>query len=152
MKSSCAACFVERQMRGYHNVGSLSYASWQEFIDEFISEFCPKNEVQMSRTDLETMKFFQGGRSVDEYIDNFREIVQRARYFEGAHIILKFRQGLDEKIQDHVACLTEGRPSDDSPQQWYAAAILCDENHIANEAFRTHSWIAPTPTNTSSMF
>jgi hypothetical protein len=152
MKSGRAARFVERQMRDYHNVGSLSYGSWQEFVDEFIAEFCPKNEVQTSRTDLETTKFFQGGRNVDEYVDDFREIVQRSRYFEGAHIVLKFRQGLDEKIQDHVACLTEGRPSDDSPQQWYAAAILCDENRIANQAFRAYSRIAPTPPNTSSVF
>jgi hypothetical protein len=152
MKSGHAAHFVERQMQGYHNVGSLSYGSWQEFVHEFISEFCPKNEVQTSRTNLETMKFFQGGRSVDEYVDNFRKIVQCARYFEGAHIVLKFHQGLDEKIQNHVACLTEGWPSDNSLQQWCAAAILCDENHIANEAFRTYSWIAPTPPNTSSVF
>jgi hypothetical protein len=84
-------------MQGYHNVG-ISYASWQEFVDKFISEFCPKNEVQTSRTDLETTKFFQGGRSVDEYVNDFCEIVQRARYFEGTHIVLKFCQGLDEKI------------------------------------------------------
>jgi hypothetical protein len=89
---------------------------------------------------------------VDEVSMSTLTIVQRARYFEGAHIILKFRQGLDEKIQDHIACLTEGRPSDDSLQQWYAAAILCDENRIANEAFWTHSQIAPTPMNTSSVF
>jgi hypothetical protein len=61
MKSGHAAHFVEQQMRGYHNVGSLSYASWRELVDEFISEFCLKNEVQTSRTNLETMKFFQGG-------------------------------------------------------------------------------------------
>jgi hypothetical protein len=97
MKSGRAARFVEHQMRGYHNVGSLSYGSWQEFVHEFISEFCPKNEVQTSRTDLKTTKFFQGGRSVNEYVDDFREIVQRARYFEGTHIFLKFHQGLDEK-------------------------------------------------------
>jgi hypothetical protein len=61
MKSGCAARFVERQMRGYHNIGSLSYGSWQEFVDEFIAEFCLKDEVQTSRTDLKTTKFFQGG-------------------------------------------------------------------------------------------
>jgi hypothetical protein len=152
MKSSRAAHFVERQMRGYHDIGSLSYGLWQEFVYEFIAEFCPKNEVQTSKTELETTKFFQGGRNVDKYIDDFRELIQRARYFEGAHITLKFRQGLDEKIQDHVACLTSGQPSDNSPQQWYDAVLLCDENHIANEAFCTSSRIAPTPLNASSVF
>jgi hypothetical protein len=152
MKSGHAARFVECQMWGYHNIGSLSYGSWQEFVDEFIAKFCPKNKVQTSRTELKTTKFFQCGRNINEYVDDFRKIVQRACCFEGAHIILKFRQGLDEKIQDHVACLTEGRPSDDSSQQWYAAVIPCDESCIANEAFWTYSQIAPTPLNASSVF
>jgi hypothetical protein len=151
MKSGHAAHFVEQQMRGYHDIGSLSYGLWQEFVYKFIAEFCPKNEVQTSRTKLETMKFFQGGRNVDKYIDDFRKLIQQACYFEGTHITLKFHQGLDEKIQDHIACLTLGQPSDDSPQQWYNAALLCDENRIANEAFRTSSWIAPTPPNASSV-
>jgi hypothetical protein len=37
MKSGHAARFVERKMWDYHNVGSLSYGSWQEFVDEFIA-------------------------------------------------------------------------------------------------------------------
>jgi hypothetical protein len=49
--------------------------------------------------------------------------------------MLKFQQGLNPKVQDHVACLTSGHPLDTSPKQWYDAAILCDENRIANEAF-----------------
>jgi Retrotransposon gag protein len=119
----------------YEVVGSLTYMTWQEFTLEFVTEFCPKNEVQTSQTNLETATYFQGSRTVDEYVDSFREVVEKARYFEGAHIVLKFRQGLNAKIQDHVACLTQGCPSDEIPQQWYDAAILCDENRIANAAF-----------------
>jgi hypothetical protein len=66
----------------------------------------------------------------------------QARYLEGSHIALKFRQGLNPKIQDYVACLTEGRPLDKNPHEWYAAAILCDENCITNEAFKTSLRIA----------
>jgi Retrotransposon gag protein len=135
MKNERAAHFVDRNMRMYNVVGSLTYATWQEFALEFIAEFCPKNEVQMSRTDLETMTYFQGSRTIDEYVDSFREVVEKARYFQGAHIVLKFRQGLNAKIQDHVTCLTPGCPSDEIPQQWYDAAILCDENRIANATF-----------------
>jgi hypothetical protein len=61
MKSGWAARFVDRQMRAYHYIRSLSYWSWQEFVDEFIIDFCPKNKVQTSRTKLETSRFFQGG-------------------------------------------------------------------------------------------
>jgi hypothetical protein len=79
--------------------------------------------------------YFQGSCTIDEYIDRFKEMVDKAHYFEGSHIVLKFCQGLSSKIQDHVTCMTKGQPSNETPEQWYAAAILCDENHIANAMF-----------------
>ena len=79
-----------------------------EFIAKFIADFCLKNEVQMLRTELETSRYFQGSQTVDEYVDDFCEVVDCACYFEGAHIILKCHQGLKPKIKDHVACLTSG--------------------------------------------
>jgi Retrotransposon gag protein/Zinc knuckle len=130
-----AAHFVDRKMRMHNVVGSLTYTTWQEFVLEFIADFCPKNKVQTLQTELETATYFQGSQTIDEYVDSFREIVDKARYFEGAHIVLKFCQGLNAKIQDHIACLTQGCPSDKIPQQWYDTAILCDENCIANAAF-----------------
>jgi hypothetical protein len=52
--------------------------------------------------------------------------------------------------------LTYGRPSDNSPQEWYDATILCDENRIANSTFqsmfrntRTATSIIVTPTKSS---
>ena len=155
MKTDRASRFVARHMRNYQTVGGLSYATWNKFVAEFITEFCPKNELLTSRTDLETSKYFQGSRNVDEYVDEFRELIDRARYFEGAHIVMKFRQGLNPRIQDYVACLTSGRPSDDDPKSWYAAAILCDENRIANEAFKASSRLTPhveTPPSNGGLF
>jgi hypothetical protein len=90
MKSGWAAHFVDCQMCAYHDIRSLSYQSWQEFVDKFIIDFCPKNKVQTLRTELETLRFFQGGQDVDEYVNDFHELIQHAQYFEGAHIALKF--------------------------------------------------------------
>jgi hypothetical protein len=58
------------------------YSSWAEFI----GEFCPKNEVQTARMNLKMVKYFQGLKTVNEYVDEFCEIVDCARYFKGAHI------------------------------------------------------------------
>ena len=60
MKSGCTVRFVNRQMRSYQAIGSLPYATWMEFVVEFIADFCPKNEVQTLRTELETLRYFQG--------------------------------------------------------------------------------------------
>jgi hypothetical protein len=65
-------------MRSYQNVGLILYEMWGEFIEDFMADFCPKNEVQTSRTELETLRFFQNRRTADKYIDNFKELVDRA--------------------------------------------------------------------------
>ena len=137
MKVARAARFTDRAMRIAQSTGSLPWLSWADFRLEFVRDFCPKNEVQTARTDLETTKYHQGSRSVDEYVDEFRELVDRAKYTEGSNIALKFRHGLNSTIQNYIACLTHGRPSDDNPEDWYDAAILCDENRIANAAFQS---------------
>ena len=41
---------------------------------------------------------------------------------------------MNSTIQNYIACLTHGCPSDDNPQDWYDAVILCNENCIANAA------------------
>ena len=87
MKSGCASCFVDCQMRDYQSVGSLTYTLWSEFIEDFITEFCPKNKIQTLRTELETPKYYQGSRTVDKYVNDFRELIEQARYFSKGLIL-----------------------------------------------------------------
>jgi hypothetical protein len=44
MKNKRAAHFVDRNMRMYNVVGSLTYATWQEFVLEFVTQFCPRTK------------------------------------------------------------------------------------------------------------
>jgi len=81
---------------------------WAEFRLEFICNFCPKNEVQTAHMDLETSKYHQGSHSVDEYVDEFCELVDCTEYTEGANIVLKFQHGLSPIIQNYITCLTYG--------------------------------------------
>ena len=71
-------------------VGGLSYTTWNKFIVDFTTEFCPKNELLTLRTDLKTLKYFQGSRIIDKYVDDFCELIDHARYFKGAHIVMKW--------------------------------------------------------------
>jgi len=108
MKGNCAAHFTDQTMQLAQQTGSLPWVTWAEFRLEFICDFCPKNEVQMARMDLETSKYHQGSHSVEKYINEFWELVEHAEYTEGVNIVLKFRHGLSPIIQNYIACLTYG--------------------------------------------
>jgi hypothetical protein len=69
---------------------------------------------------------------VDDYIDEFLELVKEAGYVDGLSIIMKFRRGLDRNIQDRIAELVQGRPEDDDPDRWYSVAHMFDINQIMN--------------------
>ena len=48
MKSNCATLFVDHSLHTYRILGKLPFKSWLEFSTAFITEFCPKNEVQVA--------------------------------------------------------------------------------------------------------
>jgi len=124
---------------GIAPMGNLGWVQTQVHM-----RLLPKKEVQMACMDLETSKYHQGSCSVNEYIDEFCELVDCAEYTEGMNNVLKFWHGLSPIIQNYITCLTYGRPSDDIPKDWYDAVILCDENCIVNSAFQSTLWSTQT--------
>jgi len=150
MKAGRAALFADRTIRTHSKTGSVPFASWGDFRDTFVKEFCPKNEVQTARMKLEGTRYHQGSRSVEAYLDEFRELVDRAEYVEGGNVVLKFRHGLSADIQRQIAILTTGRPGDDDAEAWYAAALSADENRVANEAFQSSQRVVKPPAPTST--
>jgi len=84
---------------------------------------------------------------VDEYLDEFQDLITEAGYSDPKTIVVKFRRGLDTQIQNAIATMPSGRPSDMVPMDWYTAARTIDQNRATNEAFqssyRTPS-VAPT--------
>jgi hypothetical protein len=101
----------------------------------FTSKFCPKNEATAALTKLESTRYYQGRKAVDDYIDEFSELIDEAGYTDGLSIVMKFRRGLDRDIQDWIAELVQGRPEDDDLDGWYSAAHMFDANRTANQAF-----------------
>jgi hypothetical protein len=137
MKSGRAALFARRVLRDEAKSKIPKYPTWEAFREAFVAEFCPKNETQLALAKLETTRYHQGKRTVDEYVDDFRELIDQAGYMEGLGIVTKFRRGLNKEIQDQIANIPIGRPDDANPDEWYEAAIRSDENRIANELFHS---------------
>ena len=89
---------------------------------------------------------------MDDYIDEFSELIDEAGYTDGLSIVMKFRKGLDQDISDHVAEMVQGRPEDNDPDGWYEAAQMFDANRAANQAFHgVQHAVVPTPSTRTTL-
>ena len=80
------------------------------------------------------------------------ELVAEAGYTDPKIAVVKFQKGLDPQIQNTIATMAYGRPSDASPEGWYEAAKNVDQNRAANEAFKlAYRAPASTPTRLTSV-
>ena len=77
---------------------------------------------------LESAKYFQGKRSIDNYIDEFEDLVDLAGYTDAIAIVIKFRRGLDPLVQDKIAESGTDRPSDNDFAGWAKATRRFDTN------------------------
>lgn len=139
MKSGRAAKWAARVFRWEEeeSPGSYRFVDWEDFRKEFKAEFCPAHTDISAINRLESASYFQNKRSVDEYLDEFLDLITEAGYTDPKTTVVKFRRGLESRIQDAIATMTSGRPSDEIPSQWYNAARTLDQNRATNEAFRS---------------
>ena len=87
-KSDQAACFAGRVMRLEQKSGRWNYKDLQAFKQEFEELFCVKYEQLAALTKLEGMSWYQGKDSVEDYIDQFLELVELAEYSDDKTIIM----------------------------------------------------------------
>ena len=149
MKSGRAARWAARVFKWEEVRKTPSFPNWEGFRDEFKKEFCPAHTEATAINRLESTAYFQRNRSVDAYLDEFIDLIVEAGYTDAKTVVIKFRKGLDPQIQNAIATMTNGRPSDMDTGGWYGAARTIDENKATNEAFRS-SYRSPAVTQTST--
>jgi len=86
---------------------------------------------------------------MDEYLDEFQDLITEAGYSDPKTIVLKFHRGLDSQIQNAIVTMPSGHPSNMVLTDWYTAARTIGQNQATNEAFQS-SFQAPNtaPTQT----
>jgi hypothetical protein len=140
MKSGRAAKWAARIFRWEElpeNAGYSKFLDWEDFRAEFKKEFTPAHVDSLAINRLETTAYYQKTRSLDDYIDEFQDLITDSGYTDPKTIVVKFRRGLNPQIQNAVATMASGRPSDTDPTRWYETARTVDENRATNEAFQS---------------
>ena len=57
---------------------------------------------------LESTSYFQESRSVDNYLDEFIDLITEAGYTDPKIVVVKFRRGLKPEIQNAIAMMAYG--------------------------------------------
>jgi len=135
MKIGCASRWATREFEAEVRNRRFRFLDWLDFEEEFWKDFLPLNAEAATVNTLEKTDYFQGSRSVDAYLDQFRDLISDSGYSDLKTVVVKFRQGLDCQISMALAAMPSGRPSDSDPEAWFCLAIQLDQNQAADEAF-----------------
>ena len=143
-KDGRAAKWSENLFRQEADTGIFPIQSWAHFEQQFRSQFFPVNAEADAVNALEGSSYYQGHRTVDDYLDTFLTLVSDAGYSDPWTLVVKFRRGLKTSIQSQIATMPFGRPADTDPEAWYAAARRIDQARLTNEAFQSTLWSTTT--------
>lgn len=132
-KTGRAAKFADRLLRAEPGKG-LQLTTWKDFEKEFTQRFCETNERVHALTKLEGSSWHQRGSPVDDYIDAFEELIDLAGLETDAGLVMKFRRGLSNNIQDKIAEMQDA-PALDDLASWKSASRRIYQNLEANRAF-----------------
>jgi len=78
MKAGWAAKWTACIFRWEEDLENKNYSrflDWEDFRDKFRREFCPVYEDSAAVNRLESIAYFQQSRSVDEYLDEFLNLI-----------------------------------------------------------------------------
>jgi len=124
------------------DTGIFPIQTWGEFEQQFWLHFFPVNAEADAINTLEGTSYHQGNQMVDDYLDGFQALVSDAGYTD-PQTLVKFQQGLRLGIQNQIATMPYGRPTNTDPDAWYTAARRIDQAYLANEAFQSVSRSTP---------
>jgi len=128
MKTRCANRWATREFEQEAKAGHLRFIDWLDFEEEFRKDFMPLDSESAAINVLETTAYFQGKRTVDDYLDQFRDLIYDSGYTDPKTVVVKFCRGLDRQISTALAGMTYGRPSDTDPEAWFRLAVRMDSH------------------------
>ena len=87
------------------NLDQTRFLDLDDFCNDFKKEFTPAHSNALAINHLESVAYYQKGRPLDDYIDEFQDLVLDSSYTDPKTIVVKFCQGLSAQIQNVVATM-----------------------------------------------
>ena len=94
MKAGHAGRWATHEFKHEAKSGHLRFIDWVKFEDEFRKDFMPLDSEAAAVNVLETT-YFQGRQSVDDYLDQFKDLIEDSGYSDLKTIVVKFCRGLN---------------------------------------------------------
>ena len=102
--------------------GEIEYETVEEFLTSLRKEFGGGEEESVKAAELRRME--QGGKTMEEYVQEFKRTVRGSGY-EGQPLVEEFKRGINRGIRRK---LMEAENPLISIEQWYRRAMALDRN------------------------
>jgi len=132
LTSGTAALWADH---AYNQQGALRFQTLTEFSSEFSRAFTLVDCAATATATLEGTSYFQNGRSVQDYVDQFRMLIHQAEYTDQRYMVICFRRGLDQSIGSTIATTMVGQPSGTDLEGWISSALHIEAATASNRAF-----------------
>jgi len=104
-KDGRTAKWSENLFRQEANTSIFPIQSWIDFEQQFWSQFFLVNAEADTINALKGSSYYQGNRTVDDYLDSFLILASDARYTDPQTLVVKFRRRLKLNIQSQIATM-----------------------------------------------
>jgi len=102
--------------------GEMEYETVEEFLTNLKKEFGGGEEESVKAAELRKLE--QGGRTMEEYVQEFKRVARGSRY-EGRPLVEEFKREMNEAIRRK---LMEAENQPGSIEQWFRRTIALDRN------------------------
>ena len=100
----------------------MEYKTVEEFLTSLKKKFDGGEEELVKAAELKKLE--QGGRTMDEFVQEFKRAARGSRY-EGRSLVEEFKRGMNGGIKRKLM-EAENQPA--SIEQWYKRATALDRN------------------------
>ena len=146
MKTGHAGCWVTHKFEYEVKTGHLHFLDWLNLKEEFWKDFMLLDSEATAINVLETTAHFQGKQMVNDYLDQFHNLIYNSVYTNPKTLVVKFCRGLDCLILTALTGMASRRLLDTNPEAWYCLVVQIDQNQMADEVFQL-SYQTSAPAN-----